>query len=941
MKKSQGRAFLGASFGVSLLLSAAVFPSYVNAQVSTDPAFSEVQRLFDAREFEEAKELLTEMRLSGDLAVEKYLWLSRVHLELGAGIAAETAIERARELQADYAATAVPFAKALLVQGKYEEALNAMRGVTIPVEMQDDAYIVSGDANFALREYENARRDYDLAIKTDDSNFQPYLGLARLALQSNDLDGARTLALEAEERDRQNTMVQYTLGLINRYTGEARAAEEHFLEAVRLFPNNLMANIELASIRINQQRIEEAETYLDTVYAVSTNHPMAIYLTAVILATRGEYEEAELHLLRVRALTESYLPAVYVRGMVAYQLGKNDVAAEALERVVQIRPGNKAARMALAGSYANLERPRAALRTLEPLLQSEELADVSVLSMAAAAAMAAGEVDRGTLLYQQVADKQQAGAGGAVSDVGTKLAMAQFVTGNTDSAVTTISSVSAGIGAELRELGVMASMQMRNSDMDGARTTIEKIIETAPDRALGYNMRGTLAFSEGDFVVAIEEFGEALKRNPEYFAALRNRGLAYFRNDDLERAESDLKRLLEVQPNDSRSKAVLGKTLLTMGEAEEAVTYFKEAVRDIPNSIILSADYSQALADAGNTTRAIEQARETAKMGANRPDILKRMGILLLEMGQPAAAERPLSRNVAFEPDSGNAHMLQGRALLNMGLYTGAKTSFSRAIRAGSEKPDRAEINWYLFAADALARKQENALARLDQLDDAKRPEDVSASIVGDLLMHAGRPRDAEAAYRSVYRENRTAHVAIGLANALSAQGQGTLAIATLEEFIEDFPESRFARAELATRFEDEQRFEEAAEQYREILKNGVADAITAARLASVYLRLNNKQSILLVEQAYLISPDDPYILDVHGWVLLQADRNISRAIKSLEKAVRRAPAVATYKYHLGMAYLAQNRRSEARRSLTQAVNLDPSFEGADEARRQIALLSN
>jgi len=926
-------------FSTALSIMLAMPETAFAQNTAKSDAFIDVQRLFDAREYDQAEKLLTKMQLRGDLAVEKYLWLARVQLELGAGIAAEAAIERARELNADYAITAVPFAKALLVQGKYTAALEALRGVAIPKSMQDQAHIVSGDANFALKKYNKAKRDYNLAIEINDENFQPYLGLARLTLRDSELTGAMKLARKAETRGPENTMVQYTVGLINRYMGNVDAAEIHFQEAVRLFPTNIMANIELAGIRINQNRIADAEVYLDTVYAASVNQPMAIYLTAVILATRGDYEEAELHLLRIRSLTQNYLPAIYVRGLVAYQLGKNEIAASALEQVLKVKPNNKAARMALAGTYTNQQRPKAALRTLKPLLESEDSINTAVLSMAAAASIAAGEIERGKLLYQRVAAQQDNNNAQSISGAVSKLAMAQFVTGNQAGAIETISSVSGGVGIEIRELGVMASMQIRNDDLVGARKTIAKIVETAPERALGYNMMGTLSYKEGDYAAAAKSYGEALSRNPKYFAALRNRGLAYFKAENFNNAEKDLKLLLSQQPNDARSKAILGKTLLTVGKAKEAVTYFRDAIREITNSVILSSDYAQALADAGDTTRAIEQARETAKKGADRPDILRKMGLLLLDLGQPAAAERPLSRHVAFLPNSGDAHMLHGRALLSMGLYTGSKISFNRAKNAKNDAPAAATLAWYLFAADALALKQEPALKQLDALEMERRPTDISASVVGDILLHSGSSEKAEKAYRDALDLEKTAPLAIGLAKALSTQGRSVEAIDILERFVVAQPQNRFVRAELGTRFESVKDYEAAANQYEEILRSGIADAATAAKLASVYLRLNNNNSIRLVEQAFLISPEDPNILDAHGWVMLQAKRDIEKAIKSLEKAVRRSPANASYKFHLGMAYLAASRNRDARRVLTQAINLDDSFDGAEEARRQILLL--
>jgi len=926
-----------------MLLAVFVFSNGSKGQSDSSKAevFAQVQNMFDARQFEEAKAYLTKLQVRGDLAVEKYMWLSRVQLELGAGIAAEAAILRARALKADYAITAVPFAKALLVQGKYTEALEAMRGVRVPNNLQAQAYIVSGDAQFALRDYAAAKRDYELAIDSDDRNFQPYLGLSRLRLNDGDLLGAKELAEKAAARDPQNTMVEFTLGLISRYTGDINSAEVHFLKAVSLFPSHIMANIELASIRINQNRIAEAESYLDVVYSASLNQPMAIFLSAAILAIQGDFENAELNLLRVRSLTENYLPAIYVRGLVAYQLGKNQVAAQALEKVLTVSPNNKAARMALAGAYTKEQRPRAALRTLQPLLLGTSKNDPAVLTMAASAAMASGEVDRGKLLYERVALLQNKDGAQAISGSDVKLAMAQFITGSPEDAVATISSISGGVGIEIRELGVMASMQFRNDDLAGARVTIDKIIETGPNRALGYNMKGTLAFRERDFEAAVSSYTEALNRNPDYYAALRNRGLAYFNQKDFDNAEADLRSLLDRQPNDARSKAVLAKTLLTKGNAEEAVSFFKEAVREIPNSTALAADYAQALAEAGKTTRAIDQARLAAKKAADKPSLLKRMGLLLLDLQQPQAAERPLSRYVAFNPDSGEAHLLHGRALLRMGLFTGATTSFKRARAASEKRPDLATTDWYLFAAAAKARRQDIALKKLGSLDFEQRPSDVDANVVGDILLHSGNPKEAEAAYRRAFVENKTAAVVIGLARAVSAQMREDEAVSLLEDFVVLQPSNRFVRSELGVKFEEAGRYEAAAEQYEQILRGGVAEASVAAKLASVYLHLNNSDSIKLVERAFLISPEDPYILDVHGWVMLQAGRDVKKATTSLEKAVRRAPANASYKYHLGMAYLAANRRRLALKLLRQSVSLDSAFNGFEDAKRQISLLDD
>lgn len=931
-----GQKYSAALFGVAAMLLV-TSASYAQSDFKTT-----ARSLIEQKQYTSALELINGAHNRGEADSESYRLLADVYLNVGSGIPAEAAIDRARQLGADYAATAVLFAKSKLIQGQYDRALEALRGVTIPAGQRREALIITGDAYFATGQIAAAQRTYEAAKAQFPADYQSYLGLARIALKQGNLSDAKQLADSAYERSTDNTMVQYTRGLLARYMGNLGDAETFMIDAVRLFPGNVMANLELAGIRINQQRYDDAEQFLDGVYQVNPKNPMALYLSGVILASKGEYAQAEALLNRSRTITENFLPALYVRGLVAYQLDSNDVAIELLTKVIAARPANRTARIALAGSYLKLQQPSNAYNVLLPLIEQDQN-DVDVLAMAAAILIAQGETVRGRAMYERVAALQGDQGTDTVRGLDTKLALAQFVAGDTKNALSTLLGVTASKEVQIRDLGVLGSMQLRTDDFEGAEITISKIIQTAPDRALGYNMRGTLEFRQRDFEGAIQSFTQALTLESNYFTARRNRALAAMNLRQFDRAESDLKNLLEDKPTDTRAKAALGKVLLENGKAEEAVPYFREAVRLIPDSVVLWADYSQALADSGNTTRAIEEARATAVRGNDNPAILKRMGLLLLELDQARAAERPLSRYAVFKHASGEANLLHGRALLKTGLYTGARMAFQRAAMATEETIEPEVINWYLFATEAMGRKLEEAEARLSSLQASMRPDDIDPSLIGQIFLEKGEPELAASAFRDALKETQTERLVIGLSRALYAMGLGPSGVTELERFVRDNDDVRLVRVELAKRYEQNEQFAAASEQYERILRSGIADATVVAKLAMVYLNLEGRanDSLQLAERAYLMSPDDPAILDVAGWVALRAKKQTAKAVDYLEKATRRAPGAALYKYHLGMAYLTRGNRLDAARELQQALNLDPDFDGADDARQQLLALSS
>ena len=58
-----------------------------------------------------------------------------------------------------------------------------------------------------------------------------------------------------------------------------------------------------------------------------------------------------------------------------------------------------------------------------------------------------------------------------------------------------------------------------------------------------------------------------------------------------------------------------------------------------------------------------------------------------------------------------------------------------------------------------------------------------------------------------------------------------------------------------------------------------------------------------------------------------------------LKEAAEKLPNQPLIRYHLGMAYYKNGNRDLAKRELTEALKIDPKFQGADEARATLNAL--
>ena len=56
----------------------------------------------------------------------------------------------------------------------------------------------------------------------------------------------------------------------------------------------------------------------------------------------------------------------------------------------------------------------------------------------------------------------------------------------------------------------------------------------------------------------------------------------------------------------------------------------------------------------------------------------------------------------------------------------------------------------------------------------------------------------------------------------------------------------------------------------------------------------------------------------------------------SNQDAINRSPENPTYQYHLGLSYLKQNQRARAKEHLQKALQLNPKFNQADDARKTL-----
>jgi tetratricopeptide (TPR) repeat protein len=135
-------------------------------------------------------------------------------------------------------------------------------------------------------------------------------------------------------------------------------------------------------------------------------------------------------------------------------------------------------------------------------------------------------------------------------------------------------------------------------------------------------------------------------------------------------------------------------------------------------------------------------------------------------------------------------------------------------------------------------------------------------------------------------------------------------------------------------------KIDDANKQYRRALELSPKNALAANNLASNLSDFggNLDEALKFAQVAREAAPEDPNVGDTLGWIYFRkglfdnAYPLISDASKKLEKN-------AVVRYHHGMVLSKKGKAKEAAAELKAALALDAKFQGADEAKKELATL--
>ena len=217
-----------------------------------------------------------------------------------------------------------------------------------------------------------------------------------------------------------------------------------------------------------------------------------------------------------------------------------------------------------------------------------------------------------------------------------------------------------------------------------------------------YTAQGDAHLRKGDYDKAIQDYNQAIGRDPKYARALAGRGAAYLDKGDYNRAIQDFTETLRLAPEAARSFDGRGSAYFAKGDYGQAIQDFNEAIRLNPKIGRVLMNRGIANMYAGHFPEAQQDLIQNLQLDPKDP--YRAMWLYLARAKSGTDGKDELKANTA----ASDLSKWPGSVTQ---LYLGQSTPEDALRAAGNDTGQRCEYSFYAGEYFALRGQRPKALA--------------------------------------------------------------------------------------------------------------------------------------------------------------------------------------------------------------------------------------
>jgi tetratricopeptide (TPR) repeat protein len=472
---------------------------------------------------------------------------------------------------------------------------------------------------------EVARQSQDPRIAERALKISVYAKQPKLALQA----ARRWVELAPD-----NTEARQTLAVLALRTGKQAEALQQF--EYLLSNSDADGTDPYQSMLVLLAREPDAQRSLevmDRLVALRPGEPQAHFAYARLAVHAENWTLAEEQVSRALSLKPGWTQALILQAQINLKQERAAVARQELEAALQTNPEDTELRMAYARLLVDMNDFDAARGQYQVLMKSQPDNGQIVYSLALLS-LEANQLDDARMLFEKLVElefqEQQAYYYlGAIAEENRKNKRAMRWYGKVEPG-------DHWIEVQIR----IARLEAQEGDVEGARERLRKVRLAHPaETQRMFLVEGDILSGMDALEDAYRLYSEYLDTQPDDIEMLYARALIAERLDRLQQAEADFRRVLAIDPENTRALNALGYTLADRTERyQEALGYIEKALAQAPDDPAVIDSMGWVLYRLGRYQEARDYLQKAYDMTKDT-EIAAHLGEVMWAMGDQAAAK--------------------------------------------------------------------------------------------------------------------------------------------------------------------------------------------------------------------------------------------------------------------------------------------------------------
>lgn len=398
----------------------------------------------------------------------------------------------------------------------------------------------------------------------------------------------------------------------------------------------------------------------------------------------------------------------------------------------------------------------------------------------------------------------------------------------------------------------LAETLLQNGQLEPARAQFAEVLKLSDTASRGHAYLKIAAAlgRHTDRPAALQVMEGLVATHPDVREAHYALAHLTVRMGDFAASLTAIDRALALAPGWEEGAIFKARVLVSLKDTQNAVTFFESYLKTYPQATSLRLNFARYLIDLKQWNKARAQFKQVAGESPQDADALYAVGLLALQANQFEESKKYLKLNLERQPENDQARLYLGQIAEQEKNYTEAE-------------------NWYQGIEGDAHRFE--AQARLALIKSARG--DVAGA---REQLRAIQPQTDQQRVQLVLSEDQILRDARQHAESLKVLSAGL-------ESMPDEPDLLYARALVAEKLN---MIELHEADLRRILKKDPknAHALNALGYTLADRTQRYDEALALIEQALMLKPEDPFIMDSMGWVQYRMGNN-AEAIRLLKRA--------------------------------------------------------